>query len=55
MEEKKITKKEFDEAVEKTIHAVSHEVDGPVAKLVVPLTGVVFAKKMKEYLFKEDK
>lgn len=56
MEEKKISKVEFDEAVKQAIHEQVNDpgIEG-MGKLLIPMTGVLFATKVKEILFgKED-
>lgn len=51
MEEKKISKVEFDEAVKQVNDP---DIEG-MGKLLIPMTGVLFATKVKEILFgKED-
>lgn len=56
MEEKRITKKEFDDAVVKAIDAVFDEkrLEGE-SRFMVSLSGMVFAKKIEEILFGENK
>jgi hypothetical protein len=56
MEEKKISKVEFDEAVKQ---AIREQVNDPdiegMGKLLIPMMGMLFASKVKEILFgKED-
>lgn len=55
-EEKRITKKEFDEAVAQVMAdmAADDDFEG-MAKLMVPLTGAMFASKMSAILFKDNK
>lgn len=56
MEEKKISKIEFDEAVKQAIHEQVNDpnIEG-MGKLFIPMTGMLFATKVKEILFgKED-
>lgn len=55
MEEKKITKDEFDKAVaavsEKMVN--NDKLEG-MARFLVPMTGTMFAKDMRDILFPED-
>ena len=56
MEEKRITEEQFDKAVEDAMEAfIDDEKLEGTAKLMVPLTGAMFANKMKEFLFGENK
>lgn len=56
MEEKRITKEQFDKAVEDAMKAFMNEekLEG-TAQIMVPLTGAMFAGKMREFLFGENK
>lgn len=56
MEEKRITEEQFDKAVKDAMEAFMNdeELKG-MAKLMVPLTGTLFAGKMREFLFGENK
>ena len=50
-----ITKKDFNDAVIKTMHDVENEMDDGVAKVLIPLTGAAFSSILKRHLFgKED-
>lgn len=55
MEEKKITREDFDQAVKATI---SEMVEDPglegMGKLLIPMTGAMFASKVKEKLFGKE-
>lgn len=55
MEEKRITKEEFDAAVKKAIEKVTNErgLEG-MAAFIVPLTGATFAREMRDILFPEE-
>ena len=56
MEEKRITEEQFDKAVKDAMEAFMNEKDlEGTAKLMVPLTGAMFANKMREFLFGENK
>ena len=56
MEEKKISKVEFDEAVKQAIHEQVKDPNiGGMCNLLIPMMGMLFASKVKEILFgKED-
>ncbi len=56
MEEKRISKEQFEDAVKKTIDAMfdDERLEGE-SKLMTALAGTVFASKMKEILFDENK
>ena len=55
MEEKRITREEFDNAViEVIVDMVNEEVLEGTAKLIVPMTGSMFASKMRRILFGEN-
>lgn len=50
-----ITKKDFDDAVMKTMRDVENEMDDGMAKVLIPLTGVAFSSILRKHLFgKED-
>ena len=55
MEEKKITREEFRQAVEATITEMvkDPEIEG-MAKLLIPMTGAAFASKVEKKLFEEE-
>ena len=55
-EEKRITKEEFDNAVKQVMEELvkDEELEG-MAKLMIPMTGAMFASKMKTILFKDNK
>lgn len=55
MEEKRITKAEFDAAVVATTDKMAND-EHPegMSKFLVPLTGTMFAKEMRDILFPED-
>lgn len=56
MEEKKISKVEFDKAVKQAIHEQVNDpnIEG-MGKLLIPMMGMLLATKVKEILFgKED-
>lgn len=56
MEEKKISKVEFDKAVKQVIHEQVNDpnIEG-MGKLLIPMMGMLFVTKVKEILFgKED-
>ena len=58
MEEKRISKAEFEAAVEQVMGDIIENPeldDGGMAKLIIPLIGMTFASQMKEILFSEDK
>jgi lipoate-protein ligase A len=56
MEEKRITEEQFDKAVIDAMEAFTDDERlGGTAKLMVPLTGAMFASKMREFLFGENK
>ena len=56
MDEKRISAEEFDAAVEKVIADMlkDEHIEG-MSRLVIPLTGTLFASKMRTVLFGEDK
>lgn len=56
MEEKRITREEFDDAIKKTMESMMEDenIEG-MAKMMIPLTGMIFAKKMEDILFGENK
>ena len=55
MEEKKITMAEFDAAVVKTTEKlVKDERMEGMAAFLIPMTGTMFAKEMRDILFPED-
>lgn len=56
MEEKRISKEQFEDAVKKAIDAMFEEtrLEGE-SKIMTALAGTVFAAKMKEILFDENK
>lgn len=55
MEEKRISVKEFDDAVVKVMESmVEDEKITGMAKLMIPLTGGMFASKMKKILFENN-
>lgn len=51
-----INKSEFDAAMKKVMEDMCNDpkIDG-IAKMLIPLTGMTFAAKMKEILFPENK
>lgn len=55
MEEKRITKTEFDVAMAKATERMANDerLEG-ISKFIVPLTGTMFAKEMRDILFPED-
>lgn len=55
MEEKKITKAEFDAAMVATTDKMANDerLEG-MSKFMVPLTGTMFAREMRDILFPED-
>ena len=55
MEEKKITREDFDQAVKATISAMvkDPELEG-INKLLIPMTGAAFASKVKKKLFGKE-
>lgn len=55
MEEKKITREEFDQAVKATISEMvkDPELEG-IGKLLIPMTGAAFASEVKEKLFGKE-
>ena len=55
MEEKRITKAEFDAAVVATTDKMVNDerLEG-MSKFIVPLTGTMFAKEMRDILFPDD-
>lgn len=55
MDEKKITKAEFDEAAKKAVDKVVKrpELEG-MAAFIVPMTGMMFASEMRDILFPDD-
>lgn len=55
-EEKRITKKEFDEAVAQVMADIAADEDFEgLAKFMIPMTGAMFASKMGAILFKDNK
>lgn len=56
MDEKTITKKEFDDAVVKAAASISDdETLSARSKLLLPMLGMFIALKLKEILFSEEK
>ena len=56
MNERRINEEEFNEAMHKVMDEMMNDPDlDGMAKLLVPMTGVSFATKMKKILFPEDK
>jgi hypothetical protein len=55
MDEKRISKEEFDEAVKTVMEEMvkDPDIDG-MAKIMLPLSGTLFASKMSNILFKES-
>lgn len=55
MEEKKITKAEFDKAVAAVTEKMANndKLEG-MSKFIVTLTGTMFAREMRDILFPED-
>lgn len=55
MNEKKITKAEYDKAV---MEVMKHEINDPnlegMGKLLIPMVGMIFAKKISAVLFGGD-
>lgn len=56
MSEKKITAEKFDDAVKQAMEEMvdDPEIEG-VAKLIIPLTGMIFAQHVRKILFGEEK
>ena len=55
MEEKKITKAESDQAMVKVVDKFANDdkLEG-IAKFLVPMTGTMFAREIRDILFPED-
>lgn len=55
---KLITDEDYDVAVEKTVKIVQKKIDeagtGGVSSFMIPLTGLMFARELKDVLFGED-
>lgn len=49
-----ITKKDFDDAVMKTMRDVEDEMDDGMAKVLIPLTGVAFSRILRNHLFGKE-
>lgn len=49
-----ITKKDFDDAVMKTMRDVEDEMDDGMAKVLIPLVGLAFSSILRNHLFGKE-